>query len=54
MKVTVIFKQTTGPVQYESITFRIDNDDILTVIVKAMEQAAKVTSVPIAEIRVVL
>jgi len=54
MKVTIVFKQMTGPHQIESITYRIEGDDILSAVVKAMEQAAKVTTVQIAEVRVKL
>ena len=43
-----------GPSQVDSITYRIDIGDIFEVLVKAMDQAAKVTSIPIAEIRIVL
>lgn len=56
MTVTVIFKKMPGPRQVQSITYRIETDetDILSAVAEAIEQAVKVTSVKIAEVRVKL
>lgn len=52
MRVTVFFITNPGPVQVESITYRIEDVGPVDAIIKATRQAAKLTTVPISLIEV--
>lgn len=54
MIVTVIFKETKGPAQFKSVSLRIDTEDIAEAVMQAIDQAQKVASIPIEEVKIKL